>query len=69
MKDIDKKIHQLLGEVKAHRDMRRCPKCNCISVEIFDLRTPEIRATGIFRCLNGACPVDSFDPTLPEVTI
>jgi hypothetical protein len=63
----ESKIEQLLGRVEAHRDSRRCPKCGFICVEVYDLTGEHVRPTGIHRCLNRNCPVDSFDPTLPEV--
>lgn len=70
--DIGKKVHQILGTEKVNdlQNARRCPKCGGLTVEIIDLRRPNAGTrTGIFCCLNGACPVDCFDPTLPEVTL
>jgi hypothetical protein len=63
----ESKIEQILGEVEAHRDCRRCPKCSFVCVQVFDLTGPQVQGTGIYRCLNRNCPVDTFDPTLPEV--
>ncbi len=70
--DLGRKILQILAKDEAETykipDLRqRCPKCGFVAVEIFDLTRPYTGKTGIYRCLNDDCIVDSFDPTLPEV--
>lgn len=55
---------RVFGDLKPRAKAKRCPKCNGLAIEIMDIRT--VTPTGIYRCLNGDCPVDSFDPTMKE---
>lgn len=66
--DLNKKIHSILGTPEIEvRDLRqRCPKCDFVAVEVFNLLKPYVGPTGIFHCMNPNCNVDTFDPHFPE---
>jgi len=43
----------------------KCPKCDSEAIEIFSTVQP-VGYTGIWRCLNEHCSVDTFDPNFDE---
>lgn len=64
--EFESLIDEITDQVMATLDARRCPKCKCRAIEIVSL-SHLVGPTGIFRCLNGACEVQLFDPQQPEV--
>lgn len=68
---ISKEIFKVLAKAEGMDGLladvrRRCPKCNSLAVEIFNLLRPYIGPTGIYRCPNPNCAVETFDPKFPE---